>query len=259
MIDLAKIINKDTYIVSDTHFGHAKVLTFEPVRVEYLADYNTDVVVEAERLLELLQTIPSDDHRSHQEIQDLAKFLIPFHDEMLIEKWNSVIGEDDNVLHMGDFAFKGVSESTAALNGNKILLRGNHDLKSARTYIEAGFKDVIESVKIIVGNFTYEKTPRTDKYWNGLVMSINHNNKDINMMFSHYPPFNNNKWDVKKYGNITNMLEEIYTNFGCDVSIAGHTHSEKSVFGSAVNVSIEHCTSLTPMKLGTILDRLQQS
>ncbi|RLC45598.1 MAG: hypothetical protein DRH57_07665, partial [Candidatus Cloacimonadota bacterium] len=71
MIDLAKIINKDTFIVSDTHFGHAKVLTFEPVRVEYLADYNTDVVIEAERLLELLQTIPSDDHRGHKEIQDL--------------------------------------------------------------------------------------------------------------------------------------------------------------------------------------------
>jgi calcineurin-like phosphoesterase family protein len=256
LIDLADIIDKDTFIVSDTHFGHAKVLTFEPIRVEYLADYNTDVVVEAERLLELLQTIPSDIHRTHQEIQDLAKFLIPFHDEMLIEKWNSVIGENDNVLHLGDFAFKGIAENTAALNGNKILLRGNHDLKSSRTYIEAGFRDVIETVKIVVGNFTYEKIPQTDKFWNGLVISIRYNKNDFNIMFSHYPPFNNNKWDVKKYGNITNMLEEIYTNFGCEVSIAGHTHSEKSIFGDAVNVSIEHCTSLMPMRLGTILDRL---
>ncbi len=259
MVDIAKIINKNTFIVSDTHFGHAKVLAFEPVRVEYLADYNTDVAEEAERLLELLSNVPSDEHRGHEEIQDLCKFLIPFHDEMLVEKWNMVIGPDDNVLHLGDFAFRGVTEHTESLNGNKILLRGNHDLKSARTYIEAGFKDVIESVKIVVGNNTFEKIPRTDRYWNAIVIGLEHEGGFLNIMFSHYPPFNNNEWDVKKYGPITDMLEEIYNDIGCDVSIAGHTHSQQSVFENSINVSIEHCTSLTPMRLGEVLGRLQQS
>lgn len=257
MINLAKIINENTFIVSDTHFGHAKVLSFEPVRVEYLADYNAEVVVEAEELLGLLQSVPSDDHRQHDRIQELCKYLIPFHDDMLIEKWNMVIGPDDNVLHMGDFAFRGVAEATARLNGNKILLRGNHDLKSARTYIEAGFKDVIESVKLVVGNNTYEKTPRTDRYWNAIVIGLEQGEDMINIMFSHYPPFNNNEWDVKKYGPITDMLEEVYQDMGCDVAIAGHTHTKTSVFKDAINVSIEHCTSLTPMRLSEVLERLQ--
>jgi calcineurin-like phosphoesterase family protein len=256
LINLAKIINNETFIVSDTHFGHSKVLAFEPVRVEYLADYNTDIVVEAEQLISLLQTVPSDEHRQHEKIQELCKFLIPFHDDMLVEKWNMAIGHDDNVLHLGDFAFKGIAEITPRLNGNKILLRGNHDLKSARTYIEAGFKDVIESVKIVKGNNTFEKIPKTDKFWNAVVTNIQIDNYFVKIMFSHYPPFNNNEWDVKKYGPITDMLEEIYNDFGCEISIAGHTHSENSIFKDSINMSIEHCTSLTPMRLGEVIGRL---
>lgn len=249
MVDLAKVINKKTFIISDTHFGHFRVLFFEPIRVEYLADYNTDVVAECQELLQLLKTIPSDEHRDHKRINELGKFLIPFHDQMLYEKWNNVVGPNDTVLHLGDFAFRGIEEHTKKLNGNKILLRGNHDLKNGRTYTEVGWKDVIESVKIVVGDNTFEKTPRTDRYWNGLFLGID----DDTILFSHYPIYNNNEWDVKKYGNITDMLTEIYEDIGGTLNIHGHTHTLLSDGECCINVSIEHCESLTPMRIEDVI------
>jgi calcineurin-like phosphoesterase family protein len=56
-------------------------------------------------------------------------------DEYMIEKWNSVVGKGDVVYHLGDFAITGYSKKhtpkveklLGKLNGNKILIRGNHD------------------------------------------------------------------------------------------------------------------------------------
>lgn len=255
MVDLAKVINENTFLISDTHFGHAKVLQFEPIRVEYLSDYNTDVSAECNELLELLEIIPEDEHRTHDRINHLCKYLIEFHDSMLIEKWNNVVGANDTVLCLGDFAFKGIEEYTQALNGNKILLRGNHDLKSARTYIQAGWLDVIESVKMIIGNNTFEKIPKTDIYWNGIFKVTR--NKTI--LFSHYPIFNHNVWDVKKYAPITDMLTEIFTDIDGDICIHGHTHSKNSDGAMCMNVSVEHCTSLSPMTIKEVLEKYENN
>jgi len=253
MVNLATTIDKDTFIISDTHLGHFRVLAFEPIRVEYLADYNTEVIAECQELLGLLETVPQDEQRNHERIIELSKFLIPHHDKMIVEKWNAVVTPDSTVLHLGDFAFRGIEEWTKKLNGNKILLRGNHDLKSARTYTDAGWKDVIENIKIIVGNNTFDLSPRIDKYWNGLFTAIETNNDITSILFSHYPVFNNNEWDVKKYGKITDLLEEIYEDIDCDINIAGHTHTKNSDFENAINVSLEHCTNLSPMKLGYLI------
>ena len=53
------------------------------------------------------------------------------HDEALIAGWNAVVGPDDAVWHLGDFA-EGASRARCAavfsrLNGAKRLVRGNHD------------------------------------------------------------------------------------------------------------------------------------
>lgn len=250
MIDLFKVINEDTFIISDTHFGHSRVLQFEPVRVEYLADYNTDVTGKCHELLNLLETIPKDEHRQNTDIGNLCKDLIIFHDQMLVEKWNSVVGEKDTVLHGGDFAFRGIEEHTQNLNGRKILLRGNHDLKSGRHYVECGWKEVIETVKMNISEKMFEMVPSPDKYWNGLLTSIN----GWKILFSHYPIYNNNEWDVKKYGHITDMLQDVYEGFGGEINIHGHVHSNNSIFSNAINVSTERCTSLTPIKLSELLE-----
>lgn len=55
--------------------------------------------------------------------------------EALIRNWNAVVGPDDLVFHLGDFAFKLCDEAERIrgifhrLNGRKRLVLGNHDLR----------------------------------------------------------------------------------------------------------------------------------
>jgi len=57
-------------------------------------------------------------------------------DEYMIQAWNETVKPGDVVYHLGDFAITGYSESKfkpkvekllRKLNGNKILIQGNHD------------------------------------------------------------------------------------------------------------------------------------
>lgn len=50
--------------------------------------------------------------------------------EDLINRWNAVVGPEDTVFHLGDFAFGGPGKCVAirqALNGHIFLIKGNHD------------------------------------------------------------------------------------------------------------------------------------
>ena len=82
----------------------------------------------------------SDHHFGHGNIIDFESR--PFMDveqmnDQMIEAWNSVVGNDDMVFHLGDFSFlnrektKGI---VSKLNGYKHLIMGNHD----RGKLEAG-------------------------------------------------------------------------------------------------------------------------
>lgn len=54
-------------------------------------------------------------------------------DEKLITNWNNVVGDDDIVFHLGDFAKGGSSEWSRLLQrlkGKIYLILGNHDLKT---------------------------------------------------------------------------------------------------------------------------------
>lgn len=65
--------------------------------------------------------------------------------EGLIKNWNSVVGKNDIVYVVGDFALCGkqkIIEIGQRLNGRKRLILGNHDQASIETYREAGFEFV---------------------------------------------------------------------------------------------------------------------
>lgn len=52
--------------------------------------------------------------------------------EALIFNWNSKVNPGDTIYHIGDFSFGSADKNKAIfhrLNGNKILIRGNHDDK----------------------------------------------------------------------------------------------------------------------------------
>jgi calcineurin-like phosphoesterase family protein len=52
-------------------------------------------------------------------------------DRVMVERWNEVVGPDDDIWHLGDFAFgprrERIAELLASLNGRKHLLIGNND------------------------------------------------------------------------------------------------------------------------------------
>lgn len=80
--------------------------------------------------------LSSDTHYHHQNIIKYCKR--PFADveemnEALIENWNSVVGKNDLVYHLGDIAMGGkkkaeqTAEILSHLNGTIRLIKGNHD------------------------------------------------------------------------------------------------------------------------------------
>lgn len=83
------------FFTSDTHFGHKFILT-------------------------------AGEGRPFASIEE--------HDEALVENWNSVVGPDDTVVHLGDVVMGTRTENLQIikrLNGTKILIPGNHDYVSA--------------------------------------------------------------------------------------------------------------------------------
>lgn len=47
--------------------------------------------------------------------------------ETMINNWNSVVNDDDTVIHNGDFGWFNQEKYFKRLKGKKILIRGNHD------------------------------------------------------------------------------------------------------------------------------------
>lgn len=92
------------FFTADQHFGHARIL-------EYCNRPFTDI------------------NHMHRE---------------LIARWNAVVTADDTVYVLGDFALgcrPFVQGMVLRLNGNKIIVKGNHD-RSAKSLLECGFKEV---------------------------------------------------------------------------------------------------------------------
>lgn len=101
----------NTFLIADTHFGHTNILTFK----------KDD------------GTLIRPDFKS-----------IAHHDEMLIYYWNSVVSPQDKVYHLGDVGLTNwthLSRILSALNGTKILIKGNHDGAKLSQYAQH-FKDV---------------------------------------------------------------------------------------------------------------------
>lgn len=99
-----------TFLISDTHFGHVNILKFQKKDGSQLRVFDS--------------------------IQE--------HDEALIENWNSVVKNGDKVYHLGDVSmcnWTRTSEILGRLNGDKVLIKGNHDGAKMNQYLQF-FKDV---------------------------------------------------------------------------------------------------------------------
>lgn len=96
----------------------------------------------------------ADSHFGHGSIIDHC--ARPFrsvdeHDRYLVAAWNEVVQPGDTVWHVGDFAYKGDRDAARRhflkLNGQKHLIRGNHD---ANWVADLGWSSVRDYADIAV-------------------------------------------------------------------------------------------------------------
>lgn len=96
----------------------------------------------------------SDNHYGHSNIIGFCKR--PFEnveemDKKLIENWNNKVPKDGIVFHLGDFAWGGYNvwkNFREQLNGDIILIKGNHDIKNLTPQAVGLFKDVTQQMRI---------------------------------------------------------------------------------------------------------------
>jgi calcineurin-like phosphoesterase family protein len=89
----------ETWFISDTHFGHKKILEYEK------------------------------ESRPFKTIEEM--------NNELVSRWNSVVNDKDIVYHLGDFCFgRRTIHHANLLKGKKRLIMGNHDSYPAVDYLK---------------------------------------------------------------------------------------------------------------------------
>ena len=90
------------FLVSDTHFGHVGVCRF----------------MQSDGVTKL---------RPWDNSEDM--------DEEMVKRWNDTVRPNDKVYHLGDVVMKRKNlEIMSRLNGDKVLIRGNHDIFKDEDY-----------------------------------------------------------------------------------------------------------------------------
>lgn len=114
---------QETYLISDTHFFHSRVIQFE--------------------------------NRPFDTVEEM--------NEILIANWNKIIKPEYLIFHLGDVSLTGFDKSQSVisrLNGHKFLIKGNHDSHSNRYYKDMGFDDVSAYPIIFRGVYVLSHEPQ---------------------------------------------------------------------------------------------------
>jgi calcineurin-like phosphoesterase family protein len=111
-----------TFIISDTHFGHAGVCKFLRGDGTKLRPWTDPTEM----------------------------------DEFMVQAWNETVGPKDKVYHLGDFCINRKALVVGPkLNGRKILIKGNHDIFKLQDY---AFFDDIRAYHVL-NNFIFSHIP----------------------------------------------------------------------------------------------------
>lgn len=169
------------FFISDTHFGHKNILKYED--------------------------------RPFKTIEEM--------DDALITNWNSKVSNTDSIYILGDFSF-GDKDYTIKLlnklNGNKFLIKGNHD-------------------HVLKERDVYNKFAWVKDYY-----ILKHNN--LKLVLFHYPI---QVWDCRHHNSI-HLYGHIHSNKG--------NHSMEYNISNSYNVGAD-VNNFTPIELNEILIKLR--
>lgn len=196
------------YFISDTHFGHSNIIKYCDRPYKTVEEMNIDI----------------------------------------IQKWNSIVGKDDTVWHVGDFAFFRKNETDkikkiiTKLNGNINLLLGNHDRhisSDIQFWLDLGFKKVWNSPFLFMNDYILSHEPIVTK--NGVDLTYHPKLKNI-------------------HGHIHNSFEKYQKLSIEDQKKTDLQHSEfghiPDITKRSFNVSIE-VIDYKPIAFETILDKMK--
>lgn len=120
----------------------------------------------------------SDTHFGHQRIIELCNRPFDSVEEMnevMIQRWNSVVKPTDTVIHLGDVALGKIAESlplVGRLNGRKALVPGNHDRVFSAEKVKQRERFLPEYRKVFNGGIM--KEIETLGFPNGEIALISH-------------------------------------------------------------------------------------
>jgi len=101
-------MTRKVFIISDTHFSHENFCNFTDEHGNFI--------------------------RPWRNVHDM--------DEALVENWNSVVSPSDKVYHLGDVWMRSKHRHIVGrLNGDKVLIKGNHDVGKLSDYTPY-FRDI---------------------------------------------------------------------------------------------------------------------
>lgn len=201
------------FLISDTHFNHKNILEYEPERQIYL--------------------------NSHSSFEDFV-----------VEKWNEIVSDEDFVLHLGDFLFYSpeIFFEKYQLKGKILLIPGNHDRNKNLKFLKEKIFLVLIGIYILENNrenYSFKQIPLEENIKvNGIIATF----KSKKILFSHYPVYEYDRFDLEKIKHLRNFFEK----YNCNFNIHGHVHNKPEVHNELLNVSVERI-GFSPKKLSEIL------
>lgn len=172
----------NTFLTADTHYGHSNILKF------------------------------TNRHKIFNNIEE--------HDEALIERWNSIVGPNDEVYHIGDVAFARpdyIESILRRLNGKIYFIKGNHDKICLKESIQKRFE--------------WTKVYHELKY--------GYNGESYKIVLFHYPI---QDWNGKYHGSM---------------HAHGHSHQNNVRLGRRMDVGVDNpIANYAPIPVESFIDEM---
>lgn len=167
------------FYISDTHFGHSNIIRY--------------------------------DNRPFDTTEQM--------DDVMVDRWNDVVGDNDTVYILGDFSWHKEAETIAILDrlsGHKVLIKGNHDRISPQ--IAKQFDKVCDYLELTDNDERVIMSHYPIPFWNGQFRDTVH-------LYGHV--HNSHQWNFcqswqKELQQIQDIPMRMY-NVGCMMEYIDYT------------------------------------